>query len=274
MYANHHISKLLADERVADRRREAASPKDPRSRSRRLGASRSQPGVRSAPRPPQASSNAGRPAPDRAGQGVGEKHGTEPVCTPAGGSPSHHELVRTLESAAAGDSDGWGLLVHQFAGMMWAIARAHRLTAADAADVSQTTWLKLLEKLDQIQDPARVGGWLATTARRECLRVLRGSGREASSGDDIPEQESSETPPDEAVELTERDQMLWRCFARLRPGDQALLRLLLADPRPAYEEISAALDMPIGSIGPTRARALERLRQEIESENELSLITD
>jgi DNA-directed RNA polymerase specialized sigma24 family protein len=90
----------------------------------------------------------------------------------------------------------------------------------------------------------------------------------------MPEQISPEVPPDKVLQLTERDQLLARCFARLRSSDQALLRLLFADPAPAYEEISAALDMPIGSIGPTRARALKRLRQEIEREGELSPITD
>jgi RNA polymerase sigma factor (sigma-70 family) len=231
MHANHHISKPLANERVADLRREAASRADPATTSRRGAGS--------------------------------EARG-------ASGS----ELVRMLQSAAAGNSGDWELLVDRFAGMIWAIARAHRLSAADAADVSQATWLKLVERLDQIRDPDRVGGWLATTARRECLRVLRGSRREAPSGEDIPQQWSPEAPPDKAVQLTERNQLLWQCFARLRPSDQALLRLLLAEPRPAYEEISAALDMPIGSIGPTRARALKRLRREIEREGELSLMTD
>lgn len=89
----------------------------------------------------------------------------------------------------------------------------------------------------------------------------------------MPDHASPDPAPDELVLLEERDQVLWRCFARLRPGDRALLRLLMADPRPAYEEISAALDMPIGSIGPTRARALERLQAELMREQELSLMT-
>lgn len=231
MHGNHHTSKLLANERVANLRREAASREDPARTSRR-------------------------------GAGFAAR------------SKSGSELVRMVQSAAAGNSEDWERLVHRFAGMIWAIARAHRLSAADATDVSQATWLKLVERLDQIQDPDRVGAWLATTARRECLRVLRGSRREAPSGEGIPEQISPEAPPDKAVQLTERNQLLRRCLARLRPTDQALLRLLFADPRPAYEDISAALDMPIGSIGPTRARALERLREEIEREGELSLITD
>ena len=89
-------------------------------------------------------------------------------------------------------------------------------------------------------------------------------------GDDVPDVASPDPEPGEELLMADRNETLWRCFARLRPSDQSLLGLLMADPRPAYEEISAALDMPIGSIGPTRARALERLREEIERESELS----
>lgn len=98
--------------------------------------------------------------------------------------------------------------------------------------------------------------------------------RAAAAGDDLPEHESQELTPHHVVLLAERDHAVWRSLARLRPSDQALLRLLVADPRPAYEEISAALGMPIGSIGPTRARALERLRKELERESALSLTID
>jgi RNA polymerase sigma factor (sigma-70 family) len=80
------------------------------------------------------------------------------------------DLVRC---AGAGDFDAWNELVNRFAGMVWTVARRHRLNAADAADVSQTTWLRLVEQLNRIEHPERVGGWLATTARRESLRVLR-----------------------------------------------------------------------------------------------------
>jgi RNA polymerase sigma factor (sigma-70 family) len=192
--------------------------------------------------------------------------------TSARGRLSGEQVAQLLRSAAAGDSRAWDGLVEEFAGMVWAIARGHRLSDADAADVSQSTWLKLLERMDDIQDPARVGAWLATTTRRECLRVLRVAQRHVLSGDDAEEHASPDMTPDDVLLLAERDHALWRCFARLRQSDQTLLRLLMADPRPAYEEISAALDMPIGSIGPTRARALERLRQELDRESELSLI--
>lgn len=184
------------------------------------------------------------------------------------------QIAELVAAAAASDQRAWNGLVDQFGGMVWAVARAHRLREADAADVSQTTWLRLLEHLCELKDPARVGAWLATTARRECLRVLRESERRLLYGDALPQRESPDMPPDETVLLSERDAALHRSFERLRPSDQALLRLLMADPRPPYEEIAAALDMPIGSIGPTRQRALERLRRELAVQGTLSLMID
>src|SRR5207244_4190638 len=121
--------------------------------------------------------------------------------------------------------------------------------------------------------PASLGAWLATTARRECLRLLRGMAREVTYGGELPSEPAVEEAVDVRIMTSERDEALWRCFGRLRTSDQALLRLLLADPRPAYEEIAAALDMPIGSIGPTRARALERLRQGLDREGALTLVS-
>lgn len=183
-------------------------------------------------------------------------------------------IAELVSSASAGDQRAWNSLVQQFGGMVWAVARAHRLRDADAADVSQATWLRLLENFGALKEPARVGAWLATTARRECLRVLRDGERRLLYGDDAPEHASPDLSPDGVVVLSERDEALWRSFSRLRPSDQALLRLLMADPRPPYEEISAALDMPIGSIGPTRQRALERLRQELDCQGTLNLMID
>ncbi len=183
------------------------------------------------------------------------------------------EVARLTRAAAGGDRRAWDALVDEFGGLVWAIARSHRLSDADAADVVQSTWLRLLERLDDIHDPSRVGAWLATTARRECLRALRAAQRQVLRAEEPIEEESDEQTAAEALLSAERDRALWRCFARLRPSDQALLRLLLADPRPAYEEISAVLDMPIGSIGPTRARALDRLREELQRHGELALMT-
>jgi RNA polymerase sigma factor (sigma-70 family) len=181
------------------------------------------------------------------------------------------DVAALVKAAGAGEESCWEALVERLGGTIRAVARAHRLGEADAADVAQVTWLRLLEHVERLHEPGRVGAWLATTARRESLRVLRDSRRRVPLGDDGPELESADTPPGDALMAAERDRALWRGFKRLRSSDQALLRLLMAEPRPAYEEISAALDIPIGSIGPTRARALERLRHELDSEGTLTL---
>jgi RNA polymerase sigma factor (sigma-70 family) len=180
------------------------------------------------------------------------------------------EAQALVAAAAAGDERAWNEIVEQFGSMIWAITRAHRLSDADAADVTQATWLKLIDHLGRLQEPGRVGAWLATTARRECLCVLRRVKTTVFYGDNEPEI-ASEEDEDVALRLmtAERDQALWICFARLRDTDQALLLLLVSDPAPSYEEISAALAMPVGSIGPTRARALARLRAGLERDGEL-----
>lgn len=174
------------------------------------------------------------------------------------------EIAGLIGRARLGNQSAWAELVDEFHGLLWSIARGHRLSDADAADVAQVTWLRLAENLDRLKDPARVGAWLATTARRECLRILRNSARELPE-DDPPEPANDAMPSLDAELLDdERDTVLWAAFGRLPTRDQTLLRILTADPQPSYEAIGAALEMPIGSIGPTRGRALERLRVELE----------
>ena len=169
-----------------------------------------------------------------------------------------------VHAAAGGDQQAWSVLVDRYSKLVWAVARNHRLSADDAAEVSQTTWLKLAEHIDRLQDPSKVGGWLATTTRHEALRVLRGAGRQIPMGDDMPEPECPAVELDDELLRSERDTLLWQAFSRLPARDQALLRLLVSDPMPSYEEIGAAMGMPVGSVGPTRARCLERLRREAE----------
>jgi RNA polymerase sigma factor (sigma-70 family) len=182
----------------------------------------------------------------------------------AGGERSDSASVtRMVRAAASGDHRAWDALVDEFGGLVWAVARAHRLSDADAADVAGATWLRLVEHLGDLREADRVGAWLATTARRECLRVLRGAQRQMPTGDRIDAEPAEDTDVAADLMTAERDVALWRAFARLPERDQALLRLLVADPAPSYEEISSALEMPIGSIGPTRARSLERLRREL-----------
>ena len=171
--------------------------------------------------------------------------------------PSLTDLVR---AAAVGDQAAWNTIVDRFDGLVWATARAHRLPQADAADVAQTTWLRLVEHLDRIRDPERLGGWLATTARNECLRHIRLHGRELPSDEAETFEADAQESPEVALLSEERDSALWRGFSRLSDRCQALLRLLVSPAEPSYEEIGAALDMPVGAIGPTRLRCLEKLR--------------
>jgi RNA polymerase sigma factor (sigma-70 family) len=177
------------------------------------------------------------------------------------------ELVR---GAAAGDEAAWNELVERFEGLVWATARAYRLTRADAADVAQTVWLRLVENLDRIREPERLGAWLATTARRECLRHIRLHGREQLSDDTDVFEAPAEDPLEVALLTEERDASLWKAFARLSERCQTLLRLLVSEDEPSYETIGAALGMPIGAIGPTRMRCLDKLRSYVSVDSALS----
>jgi RNA polymerase sigma factor (sigma-70 family) len=167
-----------------------------------------------------------------------------------------------VRNAAAGDHQAWNQLVNHFSGLLWSIAVAHRLNQSDAGDVVQTTWLKLLENLHRLRDPDRVGAWLATTARRESQRTLLLSGRELPTDDErqLETHAGKASTPESLLVVSERDRLLRRAFAKLPERCQRLLRILVMA-APSYEEVAAAMDMPIGSIGPTRARCLKRLRR-------------
>jgi RNA polymerase sigma factor (sigma-70 family) len=92
--------------------------------------------------------------------------------------------AQLVEAAAHGDEDAWYALVDRYNGLLWSVARSHRLGMADAADVVQTAWLRLVERLSSLRDPERVGAWLATTTRRECLRTQRRAGRQVPTDDE------------------------------------------------------------------------------------------
>jgi RNA polymerase sigma factor (sigma-70 family) len=169
-----------------------------------------------------------------------------------------------LARAAQGDQRAWDELVAEHSRLLWSVARSFRLDAADANDVVQTTWLRLLEHLDRIEDPARLIGWLVTTARREAMRVLRRSGRERPVVEDTVLDRPDDAPPvDAALLRNERDRALWQAYAGLSERCRQLLRVAVTHPK-AYDEISVALGMPIGSIGPTRGRCLSQLRALLE----------
>jgi RNA polymerase sigma factor (sigma-70 family) len=176
-----------------------------------------------------------------------------------------------LAAAAAGDSSAWNAIVDQYNGLLWSIARGYRMSTADSADAVQTTWLRLVEHLDRIEDPSRLPGWLATTVRRECLRMLRRAKREQPSFDEdgLPDLADDSEPLDSALLVEERDAALWQALQQMPERCRLLIRVLMASPPPSYAEVSAALDMPIGSIGPTRQRCLDRLRRIAEADGAL-----
>ena len=166
--------------------------------------------------------------------------------------------------ARNGDQQAWDALVERYAPLIWFICRRHRLAGADANDVGQSVWLQLVDQLGRVRDPAALPGWLATTTRRECARVLRAVRGPHAAGYAL----DAETIPDDQapmaeqlVLLAERYAALREAFAHLPPCDQELIALLIQDPPVPYAEISARLGIPVGSIGPTRGRCLDRLRR-------------
>src|SRR4051794_12360148 len=184
--------------------------------------------------------------------------------------PMAADNAALLAAARLGDEQAWNALVAEYSSLVWSIARSFRLDTADAHDATQMTWLRLVENLDRIKDPERLAGWLATTTRRECLQMLRRSGRERPTDEEVLLHVPDAAPPvDTALLLDERDAALWRAFRRIGERCQRLLRVLMAAPPPSYQEVSAALDMAVGTIGPTRQRCLEQLRRGIVADDSL-----
>ena len=167
-----------------------------------------------------------------------------------------------LIEAADGDQRAWDALVERYSGLVWATVRSFRLGDADAADAFQATWFRLVEKLHQIRDGAGLGSWLATTARNEVIDMMRRRSRESpvELGEHLDNLRSTSGLPEETVLRAEQDRLLWQAVLRLPDRCARLLRAMGADPAPSYAELAAALSMPVGSIGPTRARCLETLR--------------
>lgn len=171
-----------------------------------------------------------------------------------------HGVERLLEKARRGDPDAWAEIVGRFAGLAWSIARSEGCDVADAADACQTMWLRLVEHIDRIEEPERLGAWIATVTRRECRRLLeRRRLLDLDSGASL--DLVHETSVDEHVLGRERDEILWSAIEALPPSHRLLLRLMYLDPPLSYSEMAEVLGVPVGSIGPTRARAIESLRR-------------
>lgn len=169
-----------------------------------------------------------------------------------------------VAAAVAGDVQCWNRLVERYQPLLLSVVRRFRLDGSDADDVVQTVWLRLVEQLGRIREAQALPGWIVTTARHECLHVLDGRRRVAPT--DLADRgwpDGGGAPPvDTDLLVAERHEALLAALAELPERQRALLLLLLHDPPLSYAEISRRLDMPVGSIGPTRARALDRIRSD------------
>jgi len=192
----------------------------------------------------------------------------EATCTLEPPSPANSDADCSVSDlvarARSGDRQAWDALVERYAPLIWSICRKHRLGQADADDVGQSVWLRLLDQLDRVREPAALPGWLSTTTRRECLRVLSAAqGPHATiyalDVESLPDQQAGTA--DQELLAAERHAALRAAFTQLPPNGQQLLALLTADPPTPYADISAQLGIPVGSIGPTRSRYLDKIRR-------------
>jgi len=178
-------------------------------------------------------------------------------------------VIELVDRARAGDQAAWDAIVERYAPLVWGVCRRFGLAGADAEDVGACVWLRLVERLQTIREPAALPGWLATTARRECLYLLRTRSRqvpvagaervlESAVGADVAD--VTDDAADEWLLAQERQIALREAFARLSERCQRLLSMLFADPPASYAQIGAELDMAVGAIGPNRQRCLAKLR--------------
>jgi RNA polymerase sigma factor (sigma-70 family) len=168
-----------------------------------------------------------------------------------------------VNRASNGDRLAWDAVVERYAPLIWCICRRYQLRDADTQDVGQAVWLHLVQQLDGLSDPAALPGWLATTTRRECHRILHVT-RNMPVGEQelqyMPDEQTASAEHD--VLVAERNAALREAFGNLPLGCQRLLTMLISDPPVPDAEISARLGIPVGSIGPNRRRYLERLRRD------------
>lgn len=194
--------------------------------------------------------------------------------------PCHNGVVMRAEDEAAllracreRNPEAWETLVRRYQRLIYAVPIRAGLSDDLAGEVFQRVCVKLLEHIDRIEQPERIGAWLTTTARRESWRQLRlahattSLSQAVAEEDELMEMADPELLPDEALERLERQHVVRRAFAELDERCRTLLSLLFyrAAP-PPYAEIAAALGVPEGSVGPTRARCLQKLQRLLEAE--------
>lgn len=176
-----------------------------------------------------------------------------------------------LLGAGDGDPAAWDEIIRRYGKLVSATVRSFRLQEADALDAEQMTWLRLSENAHRVRFPERLAGWLATTARHECLRIMRQTKPTSDvMGMVLDTVADPSAGPEQRVIDADTKRTLWKLVGELPPRRRTLLRALFSDnPRP-YAEVARAAGIPSGGIGPTRARALEQLRRRID-ELELGL---
>jgi RNA polymerase sigma factor (sigma-70 family) len=171
-------------------------------------------------------------------------------------------VIALVARAANSDQDAWNEIIERYAPLVWSICTRYRLRNEDIEDVGQNVWLQLVQQLGKLREPAALPGWLATITQRECLRALAAARRAEDAGtpDDALPIADAEVIEQEIL-AAERNAALRTALGELPLRCRQLLTMLLSDPPCSYAEISATLEIPIGSIGPQRARCLERLRR-------------
>jgi RNA polymerase sigma factor (sigma-70 family) len=172
------------------------------------------------------------------------------------------ELSCLARDAAGGDELAWAELVRRLDSVLRGVARRYRLASADVDDVVQTTWLRAVDHVGRLNDPGAIAGWLIVTARREAMRTLQRGVREVLTDDTSGIDDPDPASPDTLVIERERRMALHGAVDRLPGRQRVLLTSMLTTPAPTYEQLSTRLEMPVGSIGPTRDRALARLRDD------------
>lgn len=168
-------------------------------------------------------------------------------------------VVELVERARDGDQSAWDQIVERYAPLVWSVCRRLGLSGPDTDDVGAAVWLRLVERLDGLREPAALPGWLATTTRREGLGLLRTKNRQLPVDDErIPDQAGPAS--DEWLLRQEKHIALRAAFAELSERCRQLLSMLFSDPPKPYAEIAEQLGMTVGGIGPNRQRCLEKLR--------------
>lgn len=176
-----------------------------------------------------------------------------------GGEVAIGNLAR---DAAAGDPHAWTELVHRLDGVLHNVAGCYRLPEADVDDVVQTTWLRALDHIGQLNVPETIASWLIVIARREAMRILQRGVHEILTDDLLERPEDDVASPDGVIIRQERDELVRDAVSRLPARQQRLVTSMLQRPTSTYRELSLQLGMPLGAIGPIRGRALVRLRRD------------